>query len=146
MPTNRKEERFAFPGIKPGSWRGEILDRGTVNFGQVVQAGPPRQAVEFSFMVVPASFTMPDPSFTWPGIVMIGAPTPLKPECLNAGDLFKSDRLPTLTLSLDVTRAQFSDMLRMLEANALKNFHFTHEEEGDGTWPVLSWGMDAAFK
>jgi hypothetical protein len=40
-----------------------------------------------------------------------------------------------------VTRAQFSDMHRMLEANRLKDLHFTVEEETDGSWPVHSWGI-----
>ena len=46
-----------------------------------------------------------------------------------------------LMLALDVTRAQFSDMLRLWKANRFKEFHFTLEEEADGSCPVHSWGM-----
>jgi hypothetical protein len=48
-------------------------------------------------------------------------------------------------LSAWATREQFSDMLRMLEANHLKNFHFTVEDYADGSWPVYSWGMSASL-
>jgi len=63
------------PEVKPGNWQGEILDGYTVSLGQVVQNGPPRQSVEFSYIVTPAVFTSPDAQFA-PGIVMIFAPTP----------------------------------------------------------------------
>ena len=39
------------------------------------------------------------------------------------------------------TRAQFSDMLQLIEAQRFKRFHFTVEEGADGTWPIKSWGM-----
>jgi len=32
-------------------------------------------------------------------------------------------------------------MLRLLEANRLNDFHFTVEDETDGTWLLHSWGM-----
>ena len=44
-------------------------------------------------------------------------------------------------LALDVTRAQFSDMLRLWKAGRCKEFHVTLEEEAGGSWPVRSWGM-----
>ena len=34
-------------------------------------------------------------------------------------------------------------MLRMLDANRLNDFHFTVEDEIDGSWPVHGWGMPA---
>jgi hypothetical protein len=42
-----------------------------------------------------------------------------------------SSHLPSLSLSLEVTRGQFSDMSRMIGASHLKDFHFT-VEDGDG--------------
>jgi hypothetical protein len=43
--------------------------------------------------------------------------------------------------ALDVTREQFSDMLRLWEARWFKEFRFTLGEEADGSWPIHSWGM-----
>jgi hypothetical protein len=134
---------FKLPDVRPGNWRGEILGGGTLNFGQVVQPGPPRQSVEFTYMIMPSALTMPEPHFTWPGVVMIVAPTPMKTEFPDAGRLLRAEHLPTLSLSLEVTRAQFSDILKMLGAKRLKDFHFTVEEGSDGSWPVHSWGMTA---
>jgi hypothetical protein len=45
------------PHVMPGDWRGEILGGCTVNFGQVVQPGPPRQSVEFTYVIMPAAFS-----------------------------------------------------------------------------------------
>ena len=33
------------------------------------------QSVEFTYMIMPSALTMPEPHFTWPGIVMIVTPT-----------------------------------------------------------------------
>lgn len=139
--TARKSEGFPWPAIVPGNWQGEVVGGGSVNLGQVVQPGPPRQSVEFSYIVLPATLVMPDKTFRWPGVVMIMAPTPMKTEFPNAGALFKADKLPSLSLSLEVTRAQFSDMLRLLEAGRFKEFHFTIEEGSESSWRVHSWGM-----
>jgi hypothetical protein len=94
-------------------------------------------------MIMPSALTMPDPHFTWPGVVMIVTPTPMKTEFPDAGRLLRAEHLPTLSLSLEVTRVQFSDMLRMLESKRLKEFHFTVEDGSDGSWPIHSWGMTA---
>ncbi|WP_245261301.1 hypothetical protein [Mesorhizobium sp. L103C131B0] len=76
---------------------------------------------------------------------MIMAPTPMKTEHPDAGALFEADQLPSLSLSLDVTRAQFSDMLPRFEAKRFRDFYFTVEEKrADGRWPVRSWGMGTA--
>jgi hypothetical protein len=69
----------------------------------------------------------------------------MKPEQTDACSLFKAAHLPLLTLSLDVRRGQFADLLRMLEAQRLRDFHFRVEAEREGTWPVRSCGMGARF-
>jgi hypothetical protein len=73
-----KRELVKPPLVGPGNWHGEVLGGGTINFGQVVQDGPPRRSVEFSYIVIPAVFTSPAARFAWPGIVLIFAPTPIK--------------------------------------------------------------------
>ena len=143
--TERKKHAPRFPEICPGDWIGEIVGSCSVNFGQVVQDGPPRQSVELTYRIMPAALAMPETRFTWPGVIMIMTPTPMKTEHADAGSLFKAAHLPALALSLDVTRGQFSDMLRMFEAKRLRGFHFTLEAESDGAWPVRSWGMGAAI-
>ncbi|MGV7219333.1 hypothetical protein [Bradyrhizobium sp. UFLA05-112] len=75
---------------------------------------------------------------------MIMTPTPLKTEFPDAGHVFKAEQLPSLHLSLVVTRGKFSDMLRMLETKRLKDLHFTVEDAANGSWPVFSCGMSAA--
>lgn len=78
-----------------------------MSFGQVVQDGPPRRSVEFTYMIMPAALTMPEARFTWPGVIMIMTPTPMKTEFLDAGYLFQAEHAPSLSLSLEVTRNQF---------------------------------------
>lgn len=134
------KSKFTLPPVAPGDWEGEIFGGGSVNLGQVVQPGPPRQSVEFSYIVLPAS----SPRFRWPGVVMIMAPTPMKTDVADAGVLFANKGLPSLHLSLDVTRAQFSDLLRLLEAQRFRTFRFTIEaSKRENAWPVHSWGMGA---
>jgi hypothetical protein len=140
----KKPAGLKIPDVRPGNWRGEIVGGISLNFGQVVQAGPPRQSVEFTYMIMPAALTMLEASFTWPGIVMIMTPTPMKIEFPNAGSLL-AEHMPSLSLSMEVTRAQFSDMLRMLEAKRVRNFHFTLEDKMAGSWPVHSWGMSTSL-
>lgn len=142
MKARRKIDRLQLPAVVAGEWRGDIVGSANVNFGQVMQPGPPRQSVEFTYVILAASLTMPGAAFRWPGIIMIMAPTPMKTDHPNAGVLFAADQLPSLSLSLHVTREQFSDMLPRFEAHRLKDFHFTLEEkDAEGGWPVRSWGM-----
>ena len=141
MPGARREpEGSKAEDINAGDWRGEILGSCEVNFGQVVHDGPPRRSIEFTYMIIPAAFIPPEAQFEWPGILVITTPTPMKAVLADAGHLIKGDRF-SLILALDVTRGQFSDMLRMSEANRLKDFYFTIEDEADGSWPVRSWGV-----
>lgn len=146
MKGRKKAAGFQPPPIVPGAWRGEVVGAANVSFGQVVQPGPPRQSVEFTYIVVPLALTMPDGAFTWPGVLMMMVPTPMKTEFPDAGMLFHSGPLPSLSLSLEVTRAQFSDMLPRFEAGLFKDFHFTLEERKDESWPVRSWGMGGPLR
>lgn len=141
MTVRKKGRRLRLPPVVAGEWRAEIVGPASVNFGQVVQPGPPRQSVEFTYFVIPALLIMPDAAFRWPAVVMIMAPTPMKTEFPDAGKLFPADHLPSLSLSLQVTRAQFSDILPRIEARRFKEFYFTVEEAREGSWPVRSWGM-----
>lgn len=102
--TERKKHAPRFPEICPGDWIGEIVGSCSVNFGQVVQDGPPRQSVELTYLIMPAALAMPETRFAWPGVIMIMTPTPMKTEHADAGSLFKAAHLPALALSLDVTR------------------------------------------
>ncbi|MER9696996.1 hypothetical protein [Mesorhizobium sp. M0146] len=145
MTVRKKATRLQLPPLVAGEWRGEIVGSANINFGQVVQQGPPRQSVEFTYVILPALLVMPNAAFRWPSVVMIMAPTPMKTEHPDAGALFEADQLPSLTLSLDVTRAQFSDMLPRFEAKRFRDFYFTVEEKrADGRWPVRSWGIGTA--
>jgi hypothetical protein len=129
----KRKPAFKFPDVRPGNWRGEVVGGGTLNFGQVVQPGPTRQSVEFTYMIMPSVLTMPGPHFTWPGVIMIVTPTPMKTEFPDARRLIKAKHLPTLSLSPQVTRAQFPDMLRVVESKRLKGFHFTVDDGSDGS-------------
>jgi hypothetical protein len=134
--------RLKPPEITLSNSQGEILDGDTASFGQAVQDGPPRQSADVSYIVMSAIFTSPNAQFAWPGVILIFAPTPLQPRFSGAGLLLNTKRLLSLNLSLRVTRAQFSDMLRMLEAKRLKDIHFTVEEQADGSWPINSWTVE----
>ena len=140
--TTKKRPVLTSPEARSGDWQGEILDDGyAISFGQTMQDGPPRRSVEFSYIVAPAVFTSPNEQFAWPGVILIFAPNPTKTKFSGAGLLLSAKRLISLNLSLKVTRAQFSDMHRMLKANRLKDLHFTIEDGTNGSWPVHSWGI-----
>jgi|SRR5690606_25810092 len=143
MTARKKDRGLQLPPIVAGEWHAKIVGAPGINFGQVVQPGPPHQSVEFTYSILPATLITLNTAFMWPGVVMIMAPTPMKTEFPDTGALFQASRLPSLSLSLQVTRAQFSDMLPRIEARRFKDFHFTVEEEVEGSWPVRSWGMGA---
>lgn len=142
-------EPFQLPPVTPGEWKGEIVGTGSVNIGQVVQHEPSRRSVEFSYIILPALLDMPSPKFQWPSTVMIFAPTPMKAVYEDAGSLINASHMPMLTLALDVTREQFSDILRLHEARRLQAFHFTVEAQRDDdphSWPVHGWGMSVSWE
>ncbi|WP_081631119.1 hypothetical protein [Aureimonas ureilytica] len=141
MAKQRTPRSAQLPAVLSGSWTGEILGAANVNFGQEVQPGPPRRSVEFTYAIIPVSLIGPGSSFRWPGVLSIFVPNPLKPDSPDAGALLSNDVLPSLHLSLEVTRIQFSDMLHLLGAGLLKAFRFTLEDRHDDHWPIRSWGM-----
>ena len=87
MRPAKQKRTLQPPVVRPGNWHGEILGGGTVNFGQVVQHNPGRQSVEFSYLVISAIFTPPERDFTWPGVILIFAPTPMRLVRPDAGDV-----------------------------------------------------------
>lgn len=142
------KEHFQLPPI---TWRMEGGDRrqGSANVGQVVQHEPSRRSVEFSYVILPALLDMASPKFQWPSTVMIFAPTPMKAVYEDAGSLINASHMPMLTLTLDVTREQFSDILRLHESGGLQTFHFTVKaQRGDAphSWPIQGWGMSVNFE
>lgn len=146
MPRQSKKQqtsaKLKLPDISSGNWKGELVGGATISFGQVVQKTSPPNSVEFSQIIASVSLVMPDGSFTWPGVLFIMAPTPMKPESADSGMLLKSSELPALCLSLDVTRAQFTDLLRSIEYKRFRRFRFAVGEARDGSWPVTSWGTE----
>ncbi len=138
----KKERRpLRLPEIKAGEWKGEIFGGSTVHLGHVIQDSPPKRSVEFSYITNPTGFAAVGSNFTWPGVLTIVAPAHLMKKSSNAGQLYKVKKLPSLMLSLEVERDQFSDILRALENKRLKNFYFSLEAELDDAWPVRAWGL-----
>ena len=121
------------------------MDGFTVSFGQVVQNGPPRRSVEFPYLLS-HEFYPAGSAVHLAGIYLdLCSNSPLKTRPPHAGHLLSAKGLLSLSLSLEVTRAQFSDVLRMFEASKLKDLHFTLEEGPDGLWPVHSWGIQVKW-
>jgi len=144
MARQAIKKGFRLPPVEPGSWEGEIFGGGSVSLGQSVQPGPPPLSVEFSYILLPASLFKEGGGFRWPGVVMIMVPTPMRPEMPDAGSPLASKELPSLSLALEVCRAQFSDLLRMLEGQRCKGLNFSIEAASrKNCWPVRSWGVAA---
>src|SRR5688572_24300592 len=123
MPTmvspNKTKLKLTLPRVRAGNWRGEIVGSHSVNTGQVVQPGPPPQSVEFSYIIFPASLVQLERHLAWAGVVMVMAPTPMKNISADAGHLFVGPYSVSLHLSLEVTRCQFSDILRLADEGRL---------------------------
>lgn len=97
-------------------------------------------------MLGAALLVPPDKKLRSPGIVTCWAPMPMKTEFPDAGLMFRSEPSASFCLSLEVTRPQFSDMVRALDAGRFKAFYFTVEESGVNSWPINSWGMAAEIR
>lgn len=139
--TRKNNPKNARPAVTPGNWTGDVVEISAVHFGQEVQDGPPRQTKEFSYVVLSVLLKKEEDDFWWPTAVMITAPTKKMTARCDAGYLHRVRGAPHLSMSLDVSRAQFSDMLRSFDHGLPKGFYFTLEEGVDGVWPVRSWGM-----
>lgn len=133
------------PAISAGEWRGEIVGRPGLNIGQLVQDGPPRQVTEFTHLMLSVMLTGPGYRSARPGILIIFAPTTTEGVQPDAGLILSSQEVPVLNLSLYLNRAQFSDVIRLLEANRIRQLVFTVEEEKEGKWPIRSWNMPVSF-
>jgi len=77
---------------------------------------------------------MPEARFTWPGVIMIMTPTPMKAEFPDAGHLWPST-FPLSASRLRLREGSFRDMLKMLEAKRLKDIQFTVEDGANDSWP-----------
>ncbi|MBO6894289.1 MAG: hypothetical protein JJ866_20265 [Roseibium sp.] len=141
--ATRKIKQQFLRTIVAGNWLGEIVGIGSVHFGQEVQDGPPRQSVEFSYVILSASVKREGDDILWPATIMLIAPTFMKTAECDAGYLHEVDGIPMVNMSLNVTRPQFSDMLSAFDRGLPKDFHFTLEDGVDEVWPVRSWGMTA---
>ncbi|EFO30178.1 conserved hypothetical protein [Roseibium sp. TrichSKD4] len=143
--TVRKNKQQSRRAIEPGDWTGEIVGISSIQFGQQVQDGPPKQTVEFSYMILTATIKKDGDDFRWPATVMIIAPTQLAKDRRSAGYFQQEHRARLLSMTISVTRAQFSDMLRSFELGLPKDFYFSIEEGVDGVWALQSWGITTRF-
>jgi hypothetical protein len=98
MNNRTKSGRLEVPAVPVGSWKGEIAGKPHAHCGQQTQPGKPRKSVEFSYMMLPVTLTVPDYSFTWPGVLFIMAPPRIERRLERAGTLFNGSQLPALVL------------------------------------------------
>ncbi|ANM09227.1 MULTISPECIES: hypothetical protein [unclassified Rhizobium] len=142
MPQGKPKPRLAvaFPEIEVGDWRGEFAGPPNGNIGQHIQPGPPIKVVEFTYLLAGAVVISPISKFHWPAVVSFWVRTPLTPERVEAGFMFKSDEIPSVNVSFDVTREQFSEVCWLFREKLLKNFHFRIGPGTDNHWPLQNWG------
>lgn len=146
MIDRRKTRPLKLPSVVAGDWSGEIVGAPSVNFGQVVAPGfaPPLRRVHLHD---PASHA--NHAELWvhvAGRCHDHGTDVDKKDFPDAGAPFPASRLLSLSLSLEVTRGQFSDMLLRAEARRFKDFQFTLDEGSEGFWPVRSWGMGVQYR
>src|SRR5688572_16503720 len=96
MNDRKKPNKLGLPAIAIGSWRGEIVGNAHAHFGQQTQPGPRPRSVEFSYMTLPVTLTMPDNAFTWPGVLFIMAPARIERQQARAGTLIRGSKIPGL--------------------------------------------------
>ncbi|MGX1496686.1 hypothetical protein ACSSV1_001722 [Labrenzia sp. MBR-25] len=145
VSTRKNNPKNARPVVTPGNWTGDVVEISAVHFGQEVQDGPPRQTMEFSYVVLSVLLKKEEDDFWWPTAVMITAPTKKMTARCDAGYLHQVRGTSHLSMSLGVSRAQFSDMLRSFDHGLPTGLYFILEDGVDAVWPVRSWGMTAAF-
>ncbi len=144
MAVQRKRVREPeAPAIRAGDCQGEILGTVHTHFGRLSQ--DEARSREFSYMTLPIALMMPGSRAPWPGVLIIITPARMKKPQGKAGVLIRGSSMPTLMLSLEVSRPQYSDMLRMFEVKRFRSFHFTVAEPDGKVWPIRSWGMSATL-
>lgn len=142
MPKGSRSHRpkFTWPDIEIGSWSGEFAGSPSGSIGQNVQPGPPVTTIEFTYLFVGAAVVSPVSRFRWPAIVAFSVPTSLKPASDDAGFMFRSQNLPSLNLSFEITRHQYSDICWLFREKRLRDFHFTVLPGKNNHWPLKVWG------
>jgi hypothetical protein len=58
--------------------------------------------------------------------------------------MFKSDEIPSVNVSFEVTRQQFTETCWLFREKLLTDFHFRIGAGTDNHWPLESWG--ASFR
>jgi hypothetical protein len=132
------------PVIVAGDWSGEFVNAGSLTYGQMDQPGRPVHVVEFSYLVAPIIARSPDKR-EWGGVVMI-MPPPRGEALLEAGGVMHGAQLPTIHLSLNATRVQFSDLIRHLEMKRLSGLRFTLVADGQKGWRVSGWHISVELR
>ncbi|MGO7164495.1 hypothetical protein ACCS78_35930 [Rhizobium johnstonii] len=64
----------------------------------------------------------------------------LTPKRVEAGFMFESDQIPSVNVSFEVTRQQFTQTCWLFREKLLKDFHFRIGPGTDNHWPLESWG------
>jgi hypothetical protein len=141
MNNRNKSSRLEVPAVLAGSWKGEIAGKPHAHCGQQTQPGKPPRSVEFSYMMLPVTLTMPDKLLHLARGALHHGPHRIEKRLERAGTLFSGSQLPALVLSLNVTRPQYSDLLRMIVTKRFGALDFTVEERVGNSWPIRSWGM-----
>ncbi len=136
----RNRPALKLPEIVAGEWKGEFVAGGSVHLGHVLQEGPPKRSVEFSYCTTPAIVRPSASTFERPCVVMFSAPKHLTMEPPASGSLFTSTDGILLILSLEVERCQFTDITRAFGEKRLNNFYFSLRALVDESWQVGSWG------
>ncbi|MBY5370480.1 hypothetical protein [Rhizobium leguminosarum] len=142
MPKSTKKElpKFAWPEVEVGDWAGEFAQRPSGSIGQHVQPGPPEMSVEFTYLIVGAAVISPRTKMRWPAVVSFCVRTPLTPQRVEAGFMFKSENMPSFNLGLEVTRQQFTEIVWLFSQKLLNTLHFNVGHGAENHWPVKSWG------
>ncbi|MBA1343942.1 hypothetical protein [Rhizobium sp. WYCCWR 11146] len=144
MPRGKPKPRpvVGLPEIEVGDWHGEFAGPPSGNIGQHIQPGPPTMVVEFTYLLVGAVVVSPISRFRWPAVVSFWVRTALTPERIEAGLIFKSREIPSVNVSFEVTRDQFTETCWLFKEKLLKDFHFRIGPGTDNHWPLESWGAN----
>ncbi|WP_245267981.1 hypothetical protein [Rhizobium sp. 42MFCr.1] len=100
--------------------------------------------VEFTYLILGAVVISPISKVRWPAVISFWVPTALTPNREEAGFMFKSDQIPSVNISFEVTRQQFTETCWLFREKLLKDFHFRLAPGTDNHWPLESWG--ASFR